>query len=176
MIQNLKSKWIFHRSDKVNNKDIITDAVKNAIKDIKLFLKTKTNDVTNLDIILSKSRDDKELKDKLKDELRNLVIDLKKLLLTDTLKTKLKQKDVGDGYFDGIEGIIATDTKTGEKFKIVDRDEFTEVNKFYYRYRNLIKSNVLTTDESAKMDSRGDRKSTRLNSSHITRSRMPSSA
>ena len=151
----VSSKWIFHRSDKVNNKDIITDAVKNAIKDIKLFLKTKTNDITNLDIILSKSRDDKELKDKLKDELRNLVIDLKKLLLTDSLKTKLKQKDVSDGYFDGIEGIIATDTKTGEKFKIVDRDEFTEVNKFYYRYRDLIKSNVLTTDESAKMDSRG---------------------
>ena len=51
--------------------------------------------------------------------------------------------------------VFYIDLKTGEKFKIVDRDEFTEVNKFYYRYRDLIKSNVLTTDESAKMDSRG---------------------
>lgn len=151
----ISTKWIFHRSSKVDSKSIITDEVKAKIKSIQSFLKSTKNDNTVLDILLSKDKEQKELKNSLSDELRNMVIELKNMLLTDSLKTKLKNKETPDGYFDSIEGLVATDLKTGNKIKIVDRREFTEVNKFYYRYRNLIKSPVLTTDEQAELDVRG---------------------
>jgi hypothetical protein len=60
-----------------------------------------------------------------------------------------------DGAYHGIEGIIFTDPKTREKFKVVDRDVFTRINQFNYQVRKSVASRTLTTDPDVPKERRG---------------------
>lgn len=55
----------------------------------------------------------------------------------------------------GSEGIIFKDLKTSEVFKVVDRDDFTTVNKFNYEMRNKIIGRIASSDPNLPLEQRG---------------------
>jgi hypothetical protein len=60
-----------------------------------------------------------------------------------------------DGAYDGIEGVIFTDPSTREKFKVVDREVFTAINKFNYGVRNAIATKIVSTNPEMPIEARG---------------------
>jgi hypothetical protein len=55
----------------------------------------------------------------------------------------------------GSEGLIFKDLKSSEVFKVVDRDDFTTVNKFNYEIRNKIIGRVASSDPNLPLEQRG---------------------
>ena len=69
------------------------------------------------------------------------------------LKTSLAEP--GDANDIGIEGVVLRNPKTGEQFKIVDKDVFTTVNKFNQSVRGEIQSALNTVDPDSPIEARG---------------------
>jgi hypothetical protein len=115
-------------------------------------------DLTNFEVIKS---DERELSDE-KKRLNQKIYDEWKLpIKQDLLKLVSKQKPsyqgtIGDeGAYEGIEGIIFTDPKTREKFKVVDKDIFTAINKFNYRARYGVYTRTVSTDPDLPKEAHG---------------------
>ncbi len=68
------------------------------------------------------------------------------------LKSPLSD-DSDDGV--GIEGVVLQEPSTGEQVKLVDKEEFTTLNKFNHAVRGGINGVVRTTDPAAPKEARG---------------------
>jgi hypothetical protein len=55
----------------------------------------------------------------------------------------------------GIEGLVCTKIDNTLTFKLVDKEEFAKINRFNYKVRDMIKSNVKTDNEDAELEDRG---------------------
>lgn len=100
---------------------------------------------TNLNQIPIKKRDQfKKKRDQYKEETDKHKLHIKKILLntlreyTPHLRTVDIDKDAGE--IEGIEGIVLLCNKTHKQYKVVDKDEFTAINKFNFAVRNQIKA------------------------------------
>lgn len=85
-------------------------------------------------------------------------ITIKKELLdkfVSKVKPALGASDLSGDEDIGIEGVVLKDPTTGELIKIVDKDNFTTINKFNFAVRSQIEGQVLTTDDAASLEARG---------------------
>ncbi len=60
-----------------------------------------------------------------------------------------------DSAYKGIEGIIFTNPKNRERFKIIDKDVFLAINKFNYQARKGIAGRITTSDPNMPIEARG---------------------
>ena len=157
--------WQFTTSDKVPVEDVKSIDFRDTLRDLKRYLRAENKtaeglgfDLTNFEVLKNKST---KLGDERRGILETLMNDYKlpikdKLLgLVAKLKPSLRGQVDDDGAYSGIEGIIFTDPKTRERFKVVNKDIFTAINKFNYKVRNAISSRVISLDEKLPVDERG---------------------
>lgn len=160
------TQWGFSCSDRVPQEEIDAVNVESELDELQKFL-DKTNDAAeDQGLDLNNFEVLKAAQPKLADERKRLEDDVRtrfmKPIKDKLLKVSMKQKpslrgqnpDEAGGY-DGIEGIIFQDNETGERFKVVDRDVFTAINKFNYSVRNRIVGRILTSKDDAPVESRG---------------------
>ena len=157
--------WKFTVSDEVPESELDKIDIVREVGALKAFLK-KDNEVakglgrelTNFEILKDKSRDlsdeRKDVETKLMDEYK---MPIKKKLLGLIYKQKPSLRGIeGDAdAYQGIEGIIFTDPKTRERFKVVDKDVFLAINKFNYQARRSIATKVLSANPDMPIESRG---------------------
>lgn len=157
--------WKFAVSDKVPNEQIDELDFSADIRKLEKFLDTANEtaeaiglDLTNFEVLKDKSRDladeRKALDDRIRDEFK-MPIKQKLQELIPKQKPSLRGDVDSDGAYDGIEGLIFTDPKTREKFKVVDREIFTKVNQFNYSVRNSITGKIVSTDTNLPIEARG---------------------
>jgi len=158
--------WKFTMSDKVPSSEIQKVNFVKELGALKAFLKHDNEiarglgrDLTNFEILKDKTRDladeRKEVQDKL---INDFKLPIKQKLMDLIYKQKPSLRGMGDdenGAYQGIEGIIFSDPKTREKFKIVDKDVFTSINKFNYQARKSISGRITTADRDMPIEARG---------------------
>ena len=84
----------------------------------------------------------KNKKEEILENIYDIKIKVKKDLLVNFVR-KIKSEfgpDISEGGW--IEGVVLRDPITGEQFKIVDKDFFTKINKFNWKIRSLLKTNI----------------------------------
>lgn len=115
-------------------------------------------DLSNFEVLKDRSREladeRKTIDEKIKEEFK-LPIKQELLKLVAKQEPSLRGKVGDEGAYHGIEGIIFTDPKTREKFKIVDRDVFTRINVFNYQVRHGISSRTVTVNPDMPKEQRG---------------------
>lgn len=116
-------------------------------------------DLTNFEVLKDRntelSDERKSLEEKIREEFK-MPIKKQLLKLVDKQKPSLRGGTTGDdGAYHGIEGIIFTDPKTREKFKVVDREVFTRINQFNYQVRKGVASRTVTTNKDQPKEQRG---------------------
>jgi len=160
------SEWKFTVSDVVPSSEIKKVNFVKELGELKAFLKKENEtaraegrDLTNFELMKDRSRD---LSDAKKEVEENIMTDFKLPIKKKLLELIYKQKPSlrgmtsdDEGVYKGIEGIIFTDPKTGEKFKIVDKDVFLEINKFNYQARKAISGRITTADPNMPIEARG---------------------
>lgn len=157
--------WKFVVSDKVPAEDIKSIDISNELKSLERYL-DQTNetaellgkDFTNFEVLKDRSRDLTDERKSIEDKIYNdykLPIKTKLLSIINKQKPSLRGQIDDDGAYDGIEGVIFTDPSTREKFKVVDREVFTAINKFNYGVRNSIATKIVSTDPEMPIESRG---------------------
>jgi hypothetical protein len=158
--------WGFSKSDPVQPEKLAHADVMDDVKELEAFLK-KINkaaynqgfDLTNFEVLKHRSPKLKDEKDRLTQIVHDkymMPIKKKILKVVNSLQPSLRGQnpDAQNGY-SGIEGIILTDPKTKEQFKVVDKEEFTAVNKFNYEVRNRLTGRISTANDEADIESRG---------------------
>jgi hypothetical protein len=75
--------------------------------------------------------------------------------LLDKIVRELKPALNGSQDNNNIEGIILRNANTGEQIKIVDKDNFTAINKFNQQIRSEIQSSLTSVDPDASVEARG---------------------
>lgn len=138
-----------------------------SFKDLEAFFNDKSGikELTNKEVITAKDdQKQQQINARVKDINRivteqymaPLKQDLLKLLVTGKVSTLCNvEKSKQQHAYTGIEGVVMFNPKNMNAFKVVDRDTFTEVNKFYHRTRDEIRGQVLTTDPVADQDRKG---------------------
>jgi hypothetical protein len=158
--------WSFSKSDSIKPELLNTSLVTEKIKKLEAFLKATNKDVkidgksaTNFEVLKLRSSEYKEEKEALnKLILSKYVMPIKDDMLdnVEKLQPSLRGLDPkSQGGYVGIEGAILTDPKTKEQFKVVDKEAFTSVNKFNYEVRDKLSGTILTSKDSADIESRG---------------------
>lgn len=161
------SSWKFITSDIVPKHEISEINFGKELGALKGFLKRENDvaeklgiDLTNFEIMKDRNRDLSDERKKVEDKVFNeFKLPIKDKLLELVYKQRpsvrgtLGQDD--SNAYKGIEGIIFTNQLTRERFKIVDKDVFSEINKFNYQVRNSIASRIRTTDINTTIVSRG---------------------
>jgi hypothetical protein len=159
--------WKFSTPTIIKPETIEKIDIHDELDDLKTFLK-KSNaaahkmgkELTNFEVMKDKSRDLSDERKALEEQVMKdykMPIKEKFLKLVKKIHPVLKGEQPPPkekGVFNGIEGLIFTDKK-GQKFKVVDRDTFTRINKFNYQVRNAIGGKVQTSDPDASIESRG---------------------
>lgn len=158
-------RWGFTRSDIVPKEDIARIDFKADMEALESFLEEPSDgaeelgiEMTNYDVIKDKGQKLGEVRTALQEKIREdymMPIKTKFLALVYKQKPSLRSSKSDDYGFMGIEGLIFTDKETGERFKIVDRDDFTAVNKFNYQVRNRIVGRITTSNEDLSLESQG---------------------
>ena len=159
------TEWKFIKSDIVPKAEIQKVDYRPELGKLKSFLNQENQlakkfgrDLTNFELIKDKDRQLSEEKariiEKVKEEYIKPIKD-KLLELVYQQKPSIRGEVNDDGAYKGIEGIIFTDPKTREKFKIVDKDVFSAINKFNYQTRKSIATRITTIDPEMPIESRG---------------------
>jgi hypothetical protein len=157
--------WKFIKSDKVPNNEISEVDFVKELAALKVFLKTENEvarkngrDLSNFELLKDKSQDLADERQIIQDKIMNdfkLPIKQKLLSLVYNQKPSMRGEVGEEGSYDGIEGIIFYDPKTRERFKIVDKDVFTAINKFNYQSRKSVATKITTVDENMPIEARG---------------------
>ncbi len=163
----LITKWKLIKSPVINNKEIEILDFKNVTKQLNVYLNA-TNEVlksydvelTNLDVYNKNNKSlDKKYKKMFNEEydiVKNIVDDFIAQIKNIFVNYISKKKSLlGTNESKGIEGIVCTDFNTGLRFKIVDKNDFTNINKFYHDVRDKVKSSIKTDDEAKHIILRG---------------------
>ena len=159
------SDWRFTVSDRIPSDELDKINFESEIKELETFLsdsnevaKQQGKDLSNYEVMKDKSRDladeRKHLNQKLTDDFK-APAKQKLLKLVYSVKPSLRGDVGASGAYDGIEGVIFTDPKTNEKFKVVDRDVFTKVNQFNYQVRNGVVGRITSADPNLPIEKRG---------------------
>lgn len=123
-------------------------------------------DASNFDILrINLSKVAKEKRKAISDErarLEGLVLaDYKLPIKRSLLKSYRDSFDpsyrdsLNDDDYDGIEGIVFTDPESGDLIKLVDKEEFTSLNKFNHFIRKKLSGVAKTVDKDAPLEDRG---------------------
>jgi hypothetical protein len=159
-------KWSFSRSDVVPPEEIAKVRYKDMLDSLEKFLEQPCGgaedigiDMTNYEVTKDKGQKLGEVRKALNEKIRtDYMIPIKNEFLENLVrkqKPSLRSGKSDDAGFMSIEGLIFTDKETSERFKIVDRDDFTAVNKFFYQVRNRIVGRITTSNEDLSLESRG---------------------
>lgn len=159
-------RWAFTRSDVVAPEDIAQVDFQDNLKQLEEFLEQPSGgaedigiEMTNYEVIKDKGQKLAEVRKALNEKIRaDYMVPIKEKFLTKLVykqKPSLYSGRSDDSGFVGIEGLIFTDKQTSERFKVVDRDDFTAVNKFFYQVRNRIVGRITTSNEDLSLESRG---------------------
>lgn len=159
-------RWGFTRSDVVPPEDIARVDFQDNLSSLEKFLEQPSGgaedvgiEMTNYEVIKDKSQKLSDVRKALNEKVRTeYMLPIKEKFLTKLVykqKPSLHSGRSDDSGFIGIEGLIFTDKNTSERFKIVDRDDFTAVNKFFYQVRNRIVGRITTSNEELSLESRG---------------------
>ena len=136
------------------------------LKDLKSFLKQDNKvaiklgkDLSNFEVLKDRNPDLSDERKTLDEKIRNeFKIPVKQELLKLVGKQKPSLRGIvsaDKGVYNGIEGIIFTEPKTREKFKVVDRDVFTRINQFNYQVRKGVATKTVSTDPNLAKELRG---------------------
>lgn len=157
--------WGFTRSDVIDPELIQAVQYKDILDKLEKYLDQPSGgaedlgvEMTNYEVIKDKGQKLAPVRKALNESIREeylLPIKDKFLDLVRKLKPSLRSSKSDDSGFMGIEGIIFTDKNTAERFKVVDREDFTAVNKFFYQVRNRIIGRITTSNEDLSLESRG---------------------
>lgn len=157
--------WKFTSSDKVPAEMLVSKTLESSIKAVDKFLSKKNsnaqangNNLSNYDVLVTKGSKLNDERESVKKSLAKLLQPIKDELIQATRKLKPSLRDEmtgADKSYKGIEGLIFTDQKTKERFKVVDENEFSAANKFNYSVRNRLVGKILTSDMDAPLESRG---------------------
>lgn len=159
-------RWGFTRSDVVAPEDIARVDYQDNLKALEEFLERPSGgaedigiEMTNYEVIKDKGQKLAEVRKALNEQIRtDYMVPIKEKFLAKLVykqKPSLHSGRSDDSGFIGIEGLIFTDKDTSERFKVVDRDDFTAVNKFFYQVRNRIVGRITTSNEELSLESRG---------------------
>lgn len=158
--------WGFSCSDEVDAEELAKVDVKPELAALEKFLDKDNQvaeelglDLTNYEVLKHKSPkladERKRLEDEICQEYKMPVKD-KLMAVSKAQKPSLRGMDPdSQNAYKGIEGIIFSDPESGEKFKVVDKDEFLAINKFNYQVRNRIVGKTLTAKDDASVEARG---------------------
>lgn len=161
--------WKIVGSDKISKHDLEELDFSEELGNLKKFLETD-NEVarkegkilTNFEVLKDKSPKLSEERKKVDEKIRNdfkLPIKEKLMRIVKKQKPSLRGETTDSGQnagtYTGIEGIIFTDKKTRERFKVVDRDVFTKINQFNYEVRKSINSTLKTSNTDLPVEERG---------------------
>jgi hypothetical protein len=161
-----KHVWLFDVTPRINpniiDKEHLRNVLEKKIRNIENYLSHPSNikGLNNIDIIsipLNRKpnnieRNDweilkekiKEEKNRIKDQIMQMKLNIKEDLLNHfvrNLESKFGPKFEEGGW---IEGVVFRDRITGKSFKLVDKDIFTELNKFNWKVRSLLKDSNLS--------------------------------
>lgn len=158
--------WKFTTSDKVPKDHIHEVSFDEEIEELKDYLENDNDVAREQGKIMSNFEVLKDRGQKLADERKTIeekiMNDYKLPIKNRLLKLVQKQKPSlrgdspeGEKTYNGIEGIIFTDPKTRERFKVVDREVFTRVNKFNYEVRKSIATRITSSNPDLPLEVRG---------------------
>lgn len=157
--------WKFTGSDAVPSDKLKSKELTKAIKEVESYLEKRNvqahadgEKLTNYEMLVSKKTSWADEREKVRQKLVKLVLPIKAELLDVSKEMEPSLRDPHDANqtaYKGIEGLIFTDPKTRESFKVVDQDAFSAVNKFNYSVRNRLVGKILTSDADAPLESRG---------------------
>jgi hypothetical protein len=160
------SDWKFTVSDIVPEHEIKKVNFVKELGALKAYLRAENQiareagrDLTNFEITKDRSRDLSDERKAVEEKILNdFKLPIKEKLLELIYKQKPSLRGVtsdDDSVYKGIEGIIFTNPKNGERFKIVDKDVFLAINKFNYQARKGISGRITTTDPNMPIEARG---------------------
>jgi len=153
------TEWKITKSDHVPKEEIKDMDFEGEIAELKRMLDKENvvadklgKHMTNFEVLKDRTPKLADERQALEDKVFK---DFKEPIKQKLLKLVYKQKPSlrgmagGEGAYNGIEGIIFTDPKTREKFKVVDKDVFTKINQFNYSARKQVTGRILTNDPNA---------------------------
>lgn len=159
------STWKIIKADEISKEDISSIKIDNDINNLKKFLninnkfaKTLGLDKTNYEVLIDKNKkllEEKKILEEIILTKFKLPIKQKILQLNSNLKSSIQSDFNDNNFYPTSEGIIFTDPKTRERFKVVDKETFTKVNKFNYQVRNSIVGKIISTNLNLPIESRG---------------------
>jgi len=157
--------WKFTSSDKVPAEHLKSLNFSEEIEKLKKWLHTENQtaeklgrDMTNFEVLKDKSRDLTDARKSAQEHVLNrykLPIKKKMLKMVGKLKPSIRGEAGDENAYHGIEGIIFTDPKTRERFKVVDKEIFTKINQFNYQVRNTIAGKITTANTDMPIETRG---------------------
>lgn len=158
--------WKITKSDHVSRDEIKEFNFEDEIASLKKLLDRENDfadsigkNMTNFEVIKDRNPKLSDEKDRILQQIMDeykMPIKQKLMDLVNRQKPSLRGVGVGDdGAYHGIEGIIFTDPKTREKFKVVDKTTFSKINKFNYQVRNAVAAKIMTNDQDAPIESKG---------------------
>lgn len=115
-----------------------------------------------LDVSLNKIK--KNVRDVVKTEreflkvlvMKKYIMPLKEEILNSVVRTRtpeLQGKKVEEEL--GVEGVVAYSDSNDFRFKIVDRDVFTKINRFFHKVRDDISGTIISSDPTSSLSARG---------------------
>ncbi len=157
--------WKFTASDPVPDDHVKGLDFSEEIEKLKKWLHTENKkaenmgkDLTNFEVLKDKSRDLADERKEIQDHIMKkykLPIKKKMIKMVNKLKPSIRGEAGDENAYHGIEGIIFTDPKTREKFKVVDREVFTKINQFNYQVRNTVAGKITSSSEDMPIETRG---------------------
>lgn len=155
--------WKITKSDPVVGHENINfskelSALKKFLREPNKLAYKMGKDLSNFEVLKDRSQELAEERKNLDEKIRTeykLPVKEALLKLAKKQKPSLRGGIADEGAYHGIEGIIFTDPKTREKFKVVDRDVFTRINQFNYQVRKGIASRTITVDPNQPKELRG---------------------
>jgi hypothetical protein len=153
--------WAFTSSDVVSPEVYKDIDMSGAIKELEKYLKQANKEayaqgdhLSNYDVMTGKEQKLSDERKAVSEEVREkFKLPIKNELLR--MLKKIKPSLAGQAGPIGSEGIIFKDLKTSEVFKVVDRDDFTTVNKFNYEVRNKVIGRIASSDPNLPLEQRG---------------------
>lgn len=162
--------WEFTQVKPVDTHTVDISSAKAKLEELKKYLSepnSKVNGKTNGEVAeISLTSIDKDKRPAVKaarEEQLQYILDnfknpIKEILLNTfvrKVKPFLQSHDLDPSEDIGVEGVVATDPKSGDMIKIVDKDVFTAINKFNNSIRNMASGVVKTDDQDAPLELRG---------------------
>jgi hypothetical protein len=157
--------WKFSISDIVPREEVMKvnfvkelGALKTYLRQENPFARELGRDLTNFEVLKDRTRDLTNERQSVQDKIMaDFKLPIKEKLMDLIYRQKPSLRGVEDDQaaYRGIEGIIFSDPKTREKFKIVDKDVFTAINKFNYQARKSVATRATTSDTNMSIEARG---------------------